>query len=100
MKYYMQSNGMYVTNVDFSIKERISMNKELSNTDTRSVRVKTIKVSSGRSEAIKFSEFDGTDHALMGVLKTLGYKRESVTDPDFAIRLGGTDWNWKGSLEI
>lgn len=89
--YYMQSNGMYVTNIDFSIKERISMNKELSQTVSRSIRIQTIKVSSGRSEAIKFSEFDGTDHALMGELKTLGYKRESVTDPD---------WNWKGSLEM
>lgn len=80
-KYYMVSKGVYVTGLEFSIKEYISMNQELSQTASRSVRIQEIKVSSGRSEAIKFNEFDDTDIFLMSELKTLGYERESVTDP-------------------
>lgn len=72
---------MYVASIDFSTKEHISMNQELSQTASRSVRIQEMKVSSGRNEAIKFNEFDVTDHFLMNELKTLGYECESVTDP-------------------
>lgn len=80
-RYHMVSKGMYVTSIDFSTEERISMNQELSQTASRSVRVREMKVSSGKSEAIKFNEFDVTDNFLMSELNTLGYERESVTDP-------------------
>lgn len=88
-RYYMKSKSMYVTSIDFSTKEHTSMNQELSQTFARSVRIQEIKVSSGRSEGIKFNEFDGTDSIVMSELKTLGYERESVTDllgshPDWA----------------
>ena len=79
-RYHMKSKGMYVTSIDFSTKENISMNQELSQTASRSVRIQEMKVSSGRSEAIKFNEFDVTDHFLMSELESLGYKRESGTD--------------------
>lgn len=80
-RYYMVSKGMYVTDVDFSIKEYLKMNQEFSQTASSSVRVREMKVSSGRSEAIKFNDFEVTDNILMSELKTLGYERESVTDP-------------------
>ena len=80
-RYYMVSKGMYVTDLEFSMKEYVSMSQELSQTASRSTRIQEIKVSSGRSKAIKFNEFDVTDNFLMIELKTLGYKRESVTDP-------------------
>lgn len=88
-RYYMVSKGMYVTDLEFSIKEYVSMSQELSQTASRSARIQEIKVSSGRSKAIKFNEFDVTDNTLMSELKTLGYKRESVTDP-----LGNHPTNW------
>lgn len=81
MRYYMVSKGMYITDLEFSMKENISMNQEISQTASRSVRVREIKVSAERSKAIRFNEFDGTDSIVMGELKTLGYERESVTDP-------------------
>ena len=89
-RYHMVSKGMYVTELEFSMKEYVSMNQELSQTASRSTRIQEIKVSSGRSKAIKFNEFDVTDNFLMIELKTLGYERESVTD-----LLGNhpTDWD-------
>lgn len=80
-RYHMVSKGMYVTDLEFSMKEYVSMSQELSQTASRSTRIQEIKVSSGRSKAIKFNEFDVTDIFLMSELKTLGYERESVTDP-------------------
>lgn len=91
--YHMKLNGMYVTDLEFSMKEYVSMNQELSQTTSRSTRVREIKVSSGRSKAIKFNEFDDTDNFLMSGLKSLGYERESVTDP-----LGNHPTNWDVSL--
>ena len=81
MRYYMVSKGMYVTELEFSIKEYTKMNQESSQDYYRNTVVQELKVSSGRSRAIKFSEFDVTDNTLMSELKTLGYERESVTDP-------------------
>ena len=92
MRYYMVSKGMYVTDLEFSMKEHISMNQELSQTASRSTRIQEIKVSSGRSKAIKFNEFDVTDNFLMSELNTLGYERESVTDP-----LDNHPTNWDAS---
>lgn len=80
-RYYIVSKGMYVTDLEFSIKEYVSMSQELSQTASSSVRIREMKLSSGRSEAIKFNEFDVTDNTLMSELKTLGYEREDVTDP-------------------
>lgn len=94
MRYYMVSKGMYITDLEFSMKENISMNQEISQTASRSVRVREIKVSAERSKAIRFNEFDGTDSIVMGELKTLGYERESVTDP-----LGNHPTNWDVSPE-
>lgn len=91
----MVSKGMYVTDLEFSIKEYVSMNQELSQTASSSVRIQEMKVSSGRSEAIKFNEFDVTDNVLMSELKALGYERESVTDP-----LGNHPTNWDVSPEL
>ena len=81
MRYYMVSKGMYVTELEFSIKEYTKMNQESSQDYYRNAVIQEIKVSSGRSKAIKFNEFDVTDNTLMSELKTLGYERESVTDP-------------------
>lgn len=80
MRYYLVSKGMYVTELEFSIKEYTKMNQESSQDYYRNTVVQELKVSSGRSRAIKFSEFDETDSILLSELKTLGYERESVTD--------------------
>lgn len=81
MTYYMVSKGMYITELEFSIKEYIKMNQESSQDYFRNAVIQEIRVSSGRSKAIRLSEFDETDNFLMSELKTLGYERESVTDP-------------------
>lgn len=81
MRYYLKSKGMYVTELEFSIKEYIKMNQESSQDYFRNVVIQEIRVSSGRSKAIRLSEFDETDSILISELESLGYERESVTDP-------------------
>lgn len=81
MKYYMVSKGMYITELEFSVKEYTKMNQESSQDYYRNAVIQELKVSSGRSKAIKFSDFNETDSIVMNELKILGYKLESVTDP-------------------
>lgn len=80
MRYYMVSKGMYVTELEFSIKEYIKMNQESSQDYFRNAVIQEIRVSSGRSKAIRLNEFDETDSILISELESLGYERESVTD--------------------
>lgn len=89
MLYYMKSKWMYVTELAFNMKEHVSMNHESPKEYYRNAVIEEVKVSSGRSKAIKFSELDATENILIGELETLGYKRESVTDP-----LGNHFTNW------
>lgn len=107
MYYYMQLNRMYVDKLSLSFKEWVELDNEKSQTTMTVVRVKSIEVSSGKSEAIKFNDVDETDRLVIKELETLGYEKEEVgasiatpwatspwdEDLKIATKVGIADWN-------
>lgn len=90
--YHMKLKGMYVTKVDYSFKEYVIITLEDVVGDTHTVRIRSLEVSSGKSEAVILDDEYERDKAVIEALESLGYEKEEIgasysfTDPTWILK--------------
>ena|SRR5699024_3585089 len=104
--YYMKLNGMYVTKIDYSFKEYATMTLGATVKSAPTVRIRSLEVTSGKSEAIILEDTYDGDSAVVNALESLGYEKEEVgasysfTDPTWIKKQDSHHgYDWEGSFE-
>lgn len=104
--YYMKLNGMYVTKIDYSFKEYATMTSGGILNSAPTVRIRSLEVTSGKSEAIVVENTYDGDSAVIEALESLGYEKEEVgasysfTDPTWIKKQDSHHgYDWGGSFE-
>lgn len=85
--YHMKLKGMYVAKIDYSFKEYATMTLGAVVKSAPTVRIRSLEVTSGKSEAIILEDTYDGDSTVIKALEFLGYEKEEVgasysfTDP-------------------
>lgn len=105
--YHMKLNGMYVTKIDYSFKEYVTMTLGDIVSSTPTVMIRFLEASSGKSEAVILDDEYKRDRAVVEALESLGYEKEEIgasysfTDPAWIKKQDSHyGYDWGGTLEV
>ena len=104
--YHMKLNGMYVTKIDYSFKEYVTMTLGVIVSSAPTVRIRSLEATSGKSEAVILKDKYEGDIAVTKALESLGYEKEEIgasfsfPDPDWIKKQDSHyGYDWGGSFE-